>query len=66
MDESTVPVEEEKLYTNYVQEPDGTLRPIGYAYGAPWVAQALLMDDLRFDSPEEAKMWWAMNYGGKA
>lgn len=51
------------LYTNYVEEADGTLRPIGYAYGAPWVQQALLMDDIRFDTPEEAKEWWEKNYG---
>lgn len=51
------------LYTNYVQEEDGTIRPIGYAYGAPWVAQALYMDDMRFDTPEEAKEWWEKNYG---
>ena len=54
------------LYTNYVQEEDGTLRPIGYAYGAPWVQQALLMGDMSFDTPEEAKAWWDKNYrGGK-
>ena len=51
------------LYTNYAREEDGTLRPIGYAYGAPWVAQALYMDDLKFDTPEEAKEWWNENYG---
>lgn len=51
------------LYTNYAREEDGTLRPIGYAYGAPWVAQALYMDDLKFDTPDEAKEWWNRNYG---
>lgn len=51
------------LYTNCAHDEDGTLRPIGYAYGAPWVAQALLMDDIRFDTPEEAKEWWEKNYG---
>lgn len=51
------------LYTNYVQEKDGTIRPVGYAYGKPWVAQALAMGDLSFDSPEAAKMWWEKNYG---
>jgi hypothetical protein len=52
------------LYTNYVQEKDGTIRPIGYAYGKPWVEQALLMGDMSFDTPEEAKAWWEKNYGG--
>ena len=51
------------LYTNYAREEDGTLCPIGYAYGAPWVQQALLMDDIRFDTPEEAKEWWEKYYG---
>lgn len=51
------------LYTNYVQEKDGTIRPIGYAYGAPWVSQALLMGDISFDTPEEAKAWWEKEYG---
>lgn len=54
----------ESLYVSYIEEPDGTLRPVGYAYGAPWVYQALLMDDMRFDTPEEAKAWWEENYGG--
>lgn len=51
------------LYTNCAHGEDGAIRPIGYAYGAPWVAQALLMDDIRFDTPEEAKDWWEKNYG---
>ena len=51
------------LYTNYVQEKDGTIRPIGYAYGEPWVALALLMGDMSFDTPEEAKEWWENHYG---
>lgn len=51
------------LYINYAREADGTIRPIGYAYGAPWVAQALYMDDLKFDTPEEAKEWWEKYYG---
>lgn len=51
------------LYTNYMQEEDGTLVALGYAYGEPWVAQALLMGDMSFDTPEEAKEWWDKNYG---
>lgn len=51
------------LYTNYAQERDGTIRPIGYAYGKPWVAQALLMGDMSFDTPEAAKEWWEKEYG---
>lgn len=51
------------LYTNYAEEEDGTLITLGYAYGEPWVAQALLMGDISFDTPEEAKEWWEKNYG---
>jgi hypothetical protein len=51
------------LYVNYRETEDGTIVPIGYAYGEPWVAQALMMDDIRFDTPEEAKEWWEKNYG---
>lgn len=36
-----------------------------YAFGDEWVAQALYMDDIQFDTPEEAKAWWYENYGGK-
>ena len=51
------------LYTAYQKLADGTVLPTGYAYGEPWVAQALLMDDIKFDTPEEAKAWWEKNYG---
>ena len=56
---------EPRLYTHCIEMPDGEMKVIGYAYGEPWVAQALYMDDLRFDTPEAAKEWWAKNYGGK-
>lgn len=52
-----------QLYTSQRQSPDGTVEVLGYAYGDPWVAQALLMDDMKFDTPEEAKEWWEKNYG---
>ena len=29
-----------------------------FAYGDPWVAMALYMDDIKFLTPEEAKAWW--------
>ena len=51
------------LYTKYEEEKDGTLRAVGYAYGASWVQQALLMDDMKFETPEAAKEWWEKNYG---
>lgn len=54
---------EPRLYTNYIVGEDGSPVPIGYAYGAPWVAQALLMGDMSFDTPEEAKEWWEKHYG---
>lgn len=52
------------LYTNYEVGEDGEAHPVGYAYGEPWVSQALLMGDMSFDTPEEAKEWWEENYGG--
>ena len=58
--------DEIQLYTAYRQYEDGTVVPYAYAYGAPWVAQALFMDDISFDSPEKAKEWWEKNYGVKA
>lgn len=53
------------LYANHVRREDGTVEIVGYVYGEPWVAMALQNDDLRFDTPEEAKAWWDKNYGGK-
>lgn len=55
--------EEPTLYTHYTQDADGTVRVLGYAYGTSWVAEALLMDDIRFDTPEEAKEWWDKYHG---
>lgn len=56
-----MPVGEElgpRLYTAY---RDGV--PYAYAYGDPWVAMALYMDDIKFNTPEEAQAWWEKNYG---
>ena len=55
--------DEPKLYISYVEREDGSLEPVGYAYGEEWVSQALYMDDIRFKTPEEAKEWWEKNYG---
>lgn len=52
----------EQLYEAHTVMPDGSER-IKYAYGLPWVAMALYMDDVAFDSPEEAKDWWDRRYG---
>lgn len=52
-----------QLYTSFIRREDGELEVDGYAYGAPWVEQALSMDDIKFDTPEEAKAWWEKNYG---
>ena len=52
-----------KLYVSYYLDEDGNTAIKGYAYGAPWVAQALLMDDIIFDTPEEAEQWWNKHYG---
>lgn len=50
-----------RMYESHTVLPDGTER-IRYAYGAPWVAQALLMDDIAFETPEEARAWWKRVY----
>ena len=52
-----------QLYTSMTEMPDGEVKILGYAYGEPWVAQALWMDDIIFDTPEKAKKWWEKNYG---
>jgi len=46
-----------ELYTSTVLREDGTEEIVGYAYGEEWVAQALLIDDIKFKTPEEAKEW---------
>lgn len=50
--------DEVTMYENVVEHPDGSRETIGYAYGPPWVSQALLMGDISFRTPEEAKAWW--------
>lgn len=49
---------EEQLYYRAREENDGEIVIEGYAYGPEWVAMAMYMDDLLFDTPEEAKAWW--------
>lgn len=51
-------MDEPRLYTLYGEGKHGELVPIRYAYGPPWVQQALLMDDIRCTTPEEAIAWW--------
>ena len=52
MNERSVTVTVE-MYVHYV---DGI--PVKYAYGEPWVAMALYMDDIGYDTPEEAIEAW--------
>lgn len=52
-----------QLYISKRIMPDGTEKIMGYAYGLPWVAMALYMDDIIFKTPEEAKEWWERRYG---
>lgn len=52
-----------ELYVAVRQHDDGTEEICGYAYGDPWVGQALFMGDIRFDTEEEAKAWWEESYG---
>ncbi len=54
-------MDEPKLYYKMRQDVDGKVVVEGYAYGDGWVAQALYMDDLIFDTPEDAMEWWNKN-----
>lgn len=47
-----------ELYVLYEKDENGASMPIGYAYGDEWVAQALMMDDWRYNTPEDAKAAW--------
>lgn len=40
----------------YVKYQDG--KPVGYAYGDSWVAQALFMDDWQYPTEEESIAAW--------
>lgn len=42
-----------------------TSKPCGYAYGPKWVAQALWMDDICFETPAAAKAAWEAGIGNK-
>ena len=42
-----------ELYVKYIGEKE-----VKYAYGDPWVAQALFMDDWQYDTPTEAIAAW--------
>ena len=52
-----------QLYTSHRIKDDGTDEIIGYAYGLPWVAQALWMGDIVFPTPEAAREWWEKEFG---
>lgn len=43
----------EDLYVMYDE-----LGPVSYAYGEAWVQQALLMDDWKYPTPQEARDAW--------
>lgn len=42
-----------KMYVKYNGDT-----PVAYAYGDPWVAQALFMDDWQYPTEEEAIAAW--------
>ena len=50
-----------QMYESHAILPDGTER-IRYAYGLPWISMALYMDDIAFNTPEEAIEYWNKNF----
>ena len=67
MSKADVMMEEDlpQLYKSVRTMPDGTEQIVGYAYGLPWVAMALYMDDIVFPTPEAAQELWERRYGNK-
>ena len=55
--------EELRLYTLSQKTDDGTYIIEGYAYGLPWVKDALWEGDICLPTPEAAKEWWDRRYG---
>lgn len=56
--------EEDRDLQLYAMYDDG--KPVAYAYGEPWVAMALMMNDMQYPTPEAAKeAWEAMQREGK-
>ena len=51
----------EQLFYSMREKENGEVEVVGYAYGEDWVAMAMYMDDLLFDTPEAAKEWWEKN-----
>lgn len=45
--------ENETMYVKYEGDT-----PVAYAYGEPWVAQALFMDDISYPTEEAARAAW--------
>ena len=43
----------EELYVMYQGDT-----PVAYAYGEPWVAQAMYMDDWKYPTEEAARAAW--------
>ena len=47
-----------RLYMKIVAAANGDEKVFGYAYGEPWIQQALFNDDICFGTPEAAKAAW--------
>lgn len=47
-----------RLYMKIVDAANGDEKVLGYAYGEPWIQQALFNDDICFGTPEAAKAAW--------
>lgn len=50
------------MYVEYEMSENGDPIAVGYAYGDPWVSQALMMGDMKFKTPEAAKEYWERHY----
>lgn len=53
----------QQMYVMGTLDDNGNVIQKRYAYGDPWVQQALIMDDIGFETGLEAMAWWQEHYG---
>lgn len=53
----------QQMYVMGTLDDNGNVIQKRYAYGDSWIQQALIMDDIGFETELEAMAWWQEHYG---